>query len=92
MAEGIPSDRRLPIKMANSLQQAELISSDLKKASEARRTLREAGWGGFAARLLAIILDLPFILGVVDSRTQKGPVRTVLRVSKRVPPQLTDFG
>ena len=57
MAEGIPSDRRLPIKMANSLQQAELISSDLKKASEARRILREAGWGGFAARLLAIILD-----------------------------------
>ena len=65
MAEGIPSDRRLPIKMANSLHQAEVISSDLKKASEARRILREAGWGGFAARLLAIILDLPFILGVV---------------------------
>ncbi len=87
MLEGIPEDRQHPIYEAGSLQQAELISSNLKKAFEARRILREAGWGGFAARLLAIILDLPFILGVVilvnliKSRVRKSTFWSLTRLA-----------
>ena len=62
--KGIPSRYWEYINQeANSLTQAVLIADQTRKVVEAEEIIMEAGWGGFAARLAAAMLD-PVAIGV----------------------------